>query len=388
MVRERREMAWIEPRGSGFIVRWRDPYGRTLSRYFSNRDAAEEDARFLTEDAKADRAYKKMLRRATPPADRHRIGVVQEAQALAGYLRRLIDQDTELRQASRETYLAGLKRHIEGTRLGRTSIRNITPDMLREFWAELRKRAGVGAQRNVHLLLSKAFTRAILDGIIDVSPLKRSGIKAPSKRRREEVIPLEVHQIEQLAAAAGSERDRLAILVMAYGGLRAGEVGGLQVRDVDFKRCTFSIRRQVVRTHAEKKVSPLKTESSRRTVHVPCSLVEELREFTKDKTAAPADGRIFHGGKGDLWANGHINRAVHQAAQAAGLPPVHSHQLRHTAVSLLIREGANVKAIQQFCGHARIQETLDTYGHLFPYGGEALAASLERLREEHRNGKG
>ncbi len=65
--------------------------------------------------------------------------------------------------------------------------------------------------------------------------------------------------------------------------------------------------------------------------------------------------------------------------------PVNSHLLRHTAVSLLIDDGANPKAIQAFVGHSNIRETMDTYGHLFDYGGQALADSMERRREQYRN---
>ena len=54
-------------------------------------------------------------------------------------------------------------------------------------------------------------------------------------------------------------------------------------------------------------------------------------------------------------------------ARAAGLPAtLRFHDLRHTAVSLLIREGASVKAVQKQLGHATASITLDTYGHLFP----------------------
>lgn len=80
-----------------------------------------------------------------------------------------------------------------------------------------------------------------------------------------------------------------------------------------------------------------------------------------------------------------INHGVHTAATRAGLPPVNAHRLRHTAVSLLIDQGANPKAIQQFVGHSDIRMTLGTYGHLFDYGGQVLADSLEALREKHRN---
>ena len=70
------------------------------------------------------------------------------------------------------------------------------------------------------------------------------------------------------------------------------------------------------------------------------------------------------------------------AARAAGLPPtLRFYDLRHTAASLLIREGASVKAVQNQLGHATASITLDTYGHLFPDELDALAGRLEDLHD-------
>jgi integrase len=87
-----------------------------------------------------------------------------------------------------------------------------------------------------------------------------------------------------------------------------------------------------------------------------------------------------------MRAHNAINHGVQLAAKRAGFPAF-AHQLRHTAVSFLIEDGANPKAIQAFVGHSDIRETLETHGHLFDYGGEALAASMEKRREQFRNGE-
>jgi integrase len=56
------------------------------------------------------------------------------------------------------------------------------------------------------------------------------------------------------------------------------------------------------------------------------------------------------------------------------------YDLRHTCASLLIAQGASVKAVQAQLGHATASITLETYGHLFPSEMEALAR-LELLRD-------
>lgn len=48
------------------------------------------------------------------------------------------------------------------------------------------------------------------------------------------------------------------------------------------------------------------------------------------------------------------------------LPSLTFHECRHTFASLLIDAGVNPKAIQEFMGHATIEETFSRYGHLMP----------------------
>ena len=58
------------------------------------------------------------------------------------------------------------------------------------------------------------------------------------------------------------------------------------------------------------------------------------------------------------------------------------YDLRHTAASLMIRQGASVKAVHKQLGHATASITLDTYGHLFPDELDALADRLEDTRAD------
>ena len=59
------------------------------------------------------------------------------------------------------------------------------------------------------------------------------------------------------------------------------------------------------------------------------------------------------------------------------LPKIRFYDLRHTHASLLINEGVHPKKIAERLGHSSIKLTMDTYGHLFDYGGQALADLLQ-----------
>jgi site-specific recombinase XerD len=75
-----------------------------------------------------------------------------------------------------------------------------------------------------------------------------------------------------------------------------------------------------------------------------------------------------------------VERYFKPAAERAGLPAaLRMHDLRHTAASLLIREGASIKALQRQLGHKDAVQTLNRYGHLYPDELDSLAERLERL---------
>lgn len=401
-------MAWItEKKTGGYLVRWRDESRRTRSRYFKDRAEAEaEKARHESsvlakavlsgprisdyspgvyfDDKRLGWFWPDGRPFVQPDSGRGPRPAAETEFALENYLRRMIEGNRDLRDTTRELYLRNLRVHIARTPLGEADIRSVTPEDLTTFWAKV---DGIGARRNVQQLLSKAFNRALVSGVIDVNPLKRApDVKRPARGRQEEVMPLTTREVEALADGAKYPRDRLEILVMAYGGLRAGEVGGLRVQDIDFPRCELRLRQQVVRvTGRGKYVSLLKTAAARRTVTIPCSVADELKAFLEAEPPAE-DGRIFHGPNGEPRAHNAITHGVHTSARRAGLQRVFSHQLRHTAVSQWIEDGANPKDVQRMVGHSDVRETLQTYGHLFTHGGAALAESMERRRHQYRNG--
>jgi site-specific recombinase XerC len=69
------------------------------------------------------------------------------------------------------------------------------------------------------------------------------------------------------------------------------------------------------------------------------------------------------------------------ATQDPDFPRVTPHDLRHTAASLAISAGANVKAVQRMLGHASAAMTLDTYADLFDDDLDNVAAALSAARQ-------
>ena len=189
---------------------------------------------------------------------------------------------------------------------------------------------------------------------------------------------MSIDDIEELAAAATSERNRLAIFVAGLCGLRAGEVGGLRVRDIDAAKCRLTVAQAVYRDRDGKHVGAPKTDASRRTITIPCSLSRKLSRFTKGKLKASL---IFQTEGGGLVDHVVLGKWVKKAGNGNG---VHTHLLRHACASLLIDSGANPRQVQQYLGHTDVQTTLGTYAHLFDSSGGDLADAMEARREDYR----
>ena len=78
------------------------------------------------------------------------------------------------------------------------------------------------------------------------------------------------------------------------------------------------------------------------------------------------------------------HRVLTPAAASIGLVGLSPHDLRHTAASLAIAAGANVKVVQQMMGHASAAMTLDVYAGLFGDDLDSVAESLDAAARRSR----
>ena len=110
---------------------------------------------------------------------------------------------------------------------------------------------------------------------------------------------------------------------------------------------------------------------------MPAFLAGDLAAYIAGK--AP-DDLVFTGRRGGLLRNLNFRRDhFDAAATAAGLDGLTPHELRHTAASLAVAAGANVKAVQRMLGHASAAMTLDVYAGLFDDDLDGVADRLDAL---------
>lgn len=237
---------------------------------------------------------------------------------------------------------------------------------------------------------------AILDGAVRDRRIQSNparDVKTPRKKLR--ARPYLSHgQVERLAVASVYPD---FVRFLAYTGLRWGEAIGLQVEHIDLKKRRLNVEVNAVFVNGHVVVGTPKPHE-RRSVVYPPFLDIALERATRGKRSgdlvwpAESGGYLGPGNAVSGWFAGASKRA--RAADAAmaeqardrgeeapvEMPRVTPHDLRHTAASLAISAGANVKAVQRMLGHASAAMTLDTYADLFEDDLDEVASALDAHR--------
>ena len=69
----------------------------------------------------------------------------------------------------------------------------------------------------------------------------------------------------------------------------------------------------------------------------------------------------------------------HKVLAEAGLPHMRFYDLQHSAATILLSMGVNIKVVQEILGHSRISMTLDIYSHVLPGMQEDAAEKISEL---------
>jgi len=237
------------------------------------------------------------------------------------------------------------------------------------------------SQATVHhhyVALKKAFKHALHDRLIDHNPC--DGVTLPKTHASGEpaVVFLTAAQVERLATRLRPVAPYdLLVRFAAYTGLRAAELAGLRVRDLDLVAGHVSVRQTMQRIAGEWVVGTPKSRRSTRDVPLMHSgLIADLRRY---KMSHPRSGD----GDALLWPGRNVGSHVlnydhvldvgsfrrnyfRPALRALGMPDMRVHDLRHTAASLWLAAGFKPYEVSRWLGHANITTTDSIYAHLYP----------------------
>jgi len=297
-------------------------------------------------------------------------------------------------QGRKPTTLNGYKKALDGyflPRLGDVALQDLRASDLDALYADLLRSGGRRGQglsmttvHHLHAVVNKMLNDAERKGLVirNVAKLANAPSLTTARSKGPEMRVWSPDELARFLTSIEGNRNETMFRVMAMTGVRRGEVVALRWSDVDLAAHRLTVNQAATVIDGAELVAAPKTRRSRRAIDLDPDTVALLQrhrarqreQFLMFGVSATASDRVFTNEAGEPIRPNSIGQAFRRLVEAAGLPVIRLHDLRHTHATHLLVAGVNVKVVSERLGHSSVSFTLDTYGHVMP-GQQAEAAA-------------
>ncbi|EAA0094071.1 site-specific integrase [Listeria innocua] len=229
--------------------------------------------------------------------------------------------------------------------------------------------------------LKIVLNRAVKEGLIERNPVEAVSL-FPKENKKVEFW--EVEEFKQVMAiipnhSIQSQHRKIMYEMLFYTGVRIGELQALTWENVNFEKNQITIEQTLIyQTKNDWYLSTPKSNKAYRTIGIGSNLSTKLAQWKKLQEMvgnfeymAQLDGTFTPPYSFANWLKDY--------AKQAGIKPIKLHSLRHSHVALLVEKNIQPLMIQERLGHANIQITLGTYGHLYAKADDRVVEAIDTL---------
>ena len=228
--------------------------------------------------------------------------------------------------------------------------------------------------KTIHSQLSAIFNHAVRYYHLPSNPAQRAGSMG-SEEHKEMLFWTKEEYLKFADVMMDKPVSYYAFEMLYWTGIRCGELLALTPKDIKFERQELTINKSYQRLNGRDVITTPKTKKSNRTIKMPKFLCEEMQEYIGMLYEIGEDERLFQ------ITKSYLHHEMDRGAKAAGVKRIRIHDLRHSAISLLIEMGFSALAIAERVGHESIDITY-RYAHLFPTKQTEMADKLDVERME------
>lgn len=285
-------------------------------------------------------------------------------------------------------------------KIGHVPLNKLTVSVVQDFYIKLGEEGlAVSSKKKIMETLSNALRYAIKLKLISSLPTDIE--RDPGTRSR--LVYWTEEELFQYLDFVKDISIYLPVLILAFTGMRPGEVMGLQWKKIDLKNGLMYIDSQAVKDKASKAIilSDLtKTESSDRVITLPNLIVEALEAHKADTVYNKPHDFVITNSVGEI-AFYDVTRVMfsryieklrkkqtikllkeeHPEDEIENMliKKIPLKNLRHTHATMLLNNGENIKVISERLGHKSIKTTLDTYASVMPRTRTNTASILDDI---------
>lgn len=312
---------------------------------------------------------------------------MDERTTLATFLPRWLEAIApSLRPHTRRFYGDQVRLHLI-PRLGSLPIARITPEQVQQF-VNAKSAEGLSPRMVRHL---RSTLRAALNQAVEWQLIPRNPaavrIRLPQPEDRE-VNALTADEVKALLSVSARVPNRWHALwvVAVYLGLRQSEILGLRWSSIDWTNGNLRVDKQLQRVDGRLVLTEPKTRGSVRTLPMPLTVAAALRDHAALQDVARQgnnvyrlDGYVFATANGTPIDPRNLIREWHALLRRAGLRRIRFHDLRHTAATLMLAAGVDIKLVAETLGHRDATMILRVYGHVLPHQRNEAAQKMEAI---------
>jgi integrase len=257
--------------------------------------------------------------------------------------------------------------------LGHLRLQKLTPQHVQSLYRQ-KEKEGISTKtiQVMHGVLHKALDMAVRWSLVSRNVCD---VVSPPRVARTERRLLSIEQVHHLLGVVRGHWLEVLLTMAVTLGMRRGEMLALRWADVDLKGRWVQVCRTVdyVTGHGYVETEP-KTAAGRRVIALPFFVAGMLeRHRDRQREARKQAGNawqdrdlVFTNGRGGYVSPMYLLALFNKALAEAGLPHMRFHDLRHSAVTLLVGMGVPLKVVQEIVGHSDITMTADIYAHVLP----------------------
>lgn len=176
--------------------------------------------------------------------------------------------------------------------------------------------------------------------------------------------------------------------VLFFCGLRRGELRGLTWNNIDFYNNELSVVKNVVQEGDSRQyiLTTPKTRTSTRTLPLPQKVMDDIHElYLREKKQYGFSKKWYVFGDKEPLSAHILRHTKNKYTQLAGVKQIRIHDFRHSCASVLINNGASIMVVAKFLGHTKVEETLNTYSHLFKNALTDITSLIDDMNEARIN---